>query len=271
MQEHQHLPDANRLSVITSMILLVYALGLFIRIPFEDVSLQLPGILLVIPLRFGALLSVLSGALAAVGSNWLLHDHPEKGTQAVWLHGLLPALTAVSIGFPLNSISAGSEWWAVFALGSVLLVIVFAAEYIVIDLSDAKHALAAMILTAISFALLLVIAITFRAVGARLYLLLPGIVLTTILVSVRTLYLRLGGRWCIAWSIGIALTTGQIALGLHYLPVRPLTFGLLVLGPAYALTMAAGALEEENSWRTLWIEPTLMLAFIWGLAFFLGG
>ncbi|NPV78118.1 MAG: hypothetical protein HPY59_17295 [Anaerolineae bacterium] len=271
MEEHQHLPDANRLSVLTSTILLIYALGLFIRVPAGDVSLQLPGIFVVIPLRFGALLTLLSGLLAAAGTEWLLYDHPERGGQMTWHHGLLPALTALVIGFPLSSISAGPQWWAVFAFGSGLLVIVFAAEYIVVDLSDANHPLATMVLTAISFALLLVITITLKAVGTRLYLLLPGLVIPVALVSLRTLYLRLGGRWCIVWSIAIALSTGQIALGLHYWPLRPLSYGLLVLGPAYALTMAAGAIEEERSWRTLWIEPVVMLAVIWGIALFIVG
>lgn len=269
MEERHHLPDVNRLSVLISTILLIYALGLFIRIPAGDVSLQLPGIFVVIPLRFGALLSLLSGLLAAAGSEWLLYDHPERGKQVTWHHALLPALTALAIGFPLSSISAGPQWWAVFAFGSVLLVIVFAAEFIVVDLSDSNHPLAAMALTAVSFALLLVITITLKAVGTRLYLLLPGLVIPVALVSLRALYLRLGGRWCIVWAIGIALSTGQIALGLHYWPLRPLSYGLLVLGPSYALTMAVGAIEEERSWRTLWIEPVVMLAVIWSIAFLL--
>lgn len=271
MEEHQHLPNANRLSIVTSTILLIYALSLFIQIPAGDVSLQLPGIYIVIPLRFNALLSLLAGVLAAVGTEWMLHDHPEKAGRPTWHHALLPALTALVISVPLNSISSGVQWWAVFALGSVLLVIVFAAEYIVVDLSDANHALATMVLTAISYALALVIAITLKAIGTRVYLSLPGLVLTMGLVSLRTLYLRLGGRWCFVWSIAIAFSVGQIALGLHYLPIRPVPYALLLLGCVYALTTAAGAIEEERSLRTLWIEPAVMMLIIWGLALLLPG
>lgn len=271
MNEHQYLPDPNRLSVISSTILLVYASGLFIQIPAGDIHLQLPGIYIVIPLRFGALLSLLAGILAAVGTEWLLQDHPERGDQPVWHHALLPALTALVIGVPLNTISPGAQWWVVFGLGSALLVIVFAAEFVVVDLSDANHALAAMILTAISFALALVISITLKAAGTRVYLFLPVLLITLGLVSLRTLYLRLGGRWCFVWSAGIALSTGQIALGLHYLPIRPLPYGLLLLGLVYALTAVAGAIEEKRSWRTIWIEPVIMMVIIWSLTIVLPG
>ncbi len=271
MEEHQNLPDANRLSVVTSAILLVYASNLFIRIPSYDIGIQLPGIFIVIPLRYGTLLAILAGLLAALGMEWLVSDHPEKGSQITWDHAILPALTAMAVTVPLNSISPGSKWWVVFALGSVLLVMVFSAEYIIVDLSDANHALASMVLTAISYALALVIAITLKAVGTRVYLFLPGLVVTIGLVSLRTLYLRLGGRWCLAWSIAIALFIGQMALGLHYLPLRPLAYGLLLIGSTYALTTAAGAFEEGQSIRRLWVEPLVMMAIIWSLALLLPG
>lgn len=271
MEEHAHLPDANRLSVLTSVILLAYALGLFINLPAEDLSIQLPGLFIVLPLRSSSLLSLLSAALAAVGTEWLVHDHPGKESSRTWPHGLLPALTAWVIGVPLNSLSIGPQWWAIFAFGSAFLVLVFVAEYIVVDLSDARYALATVGLTAVSFALYLVVAITLRAMSVRLYLLLPALVLTMVLVSLRTLYLRLGGQWHLAWSIGIALCVGQLALGLHYWPLRPLTYGLLLLGPAYSITSMAGAAVEERSWRTLWIEPAVMMVLIWSLALLFQG
>jgi len=70
---------------------------------------------------------------------------------------------------------------------------------------------------------------------------------------------------------GDSLVIGQIGMGLHYWPISPLAYGLILLGPAYALTSLAGSIEENRSWRTLWIEPAVMLAVLWVLALISAG
>jgi hypothetical protein len=260
------LPDANRLSILASTILLAYALTPFIQTSGQELSLNLPGFVFVYRLNFNTLVSFLVAALAAVGTDWLVKSHPQIGQQKPYQHWLLPALTAWVIGVPLNSLPVGLQWWAVFAFGGVLLILVFVAEYVSVDLSDALHAPATIGLTAVSFALYLILSIAMRAAGLRIYLMLPALVFAMALVVVRTLYLRLGGQWRWAWAIGVAIVVGQIATGLHYWPLSPVTFGLILLGPAYALTSMVGAIEEGRSWRTLWIEPAIMLTAIWLMA-----
>ena len=270
VDEHQNLPDVNRLSVLAASILLVYALTPFLQIPDLSLSLQLPGFYFLLPLNVYTLVSSLVAILAAAGTSWLLIDHPRLEGQRTYQHWLLPALTAWAIGVPLQSLEVGLQWWAVFAFGGVLLVLVFLAEYIVVDIGDERQAPAAVGLAAVSFALFLTLSIALRASGLRLYLLLPALVPTVGLVAVRTLYLRLSGRWCWYWAVGIALAVGQLAMGLHYWPASPLGFGLAITGPAYALTSLAGAIEEERSRKTLWIEPAVFLALTWGLAVLIG-
>lgn len=267
MEERQHLPDTDRLSVLTATILLAYALLPFVQLPERSLTLPAVGILFVFRFNFVTLIAVLSAALAATGTEWLLRGHPYLGNQRTFQHWLLPAFTAWVIGVPLSSLQVGLEWWAVFAFGGLLLVLVLVAEYIAVDLLDARHAPATVGLTAVSFALFLILCVALVAAGVRLYVLLPAVVLALFLVTMRTLYLRLAGRWCIAWSAGIALMVGQVVAALHYWPVSPLRFGLIVLGLAYALTSVAGSLEEGRSWRVLWAEPVVMLVVLWGLAF----
>ncbi len=271
MEEHQHLPDTNRLSVLAATILLAYALTPFLNIPESNLEINLPGVVFYFNLSIATVISLLVAALAAVGSEWIVRGHPSLGKQNTVQHWLMPALTAWVIGVPLSTLKAGPQWWAVFAFGGILLILVFVAEYIVVDLSDIRHAPATVGLTALSFALYLILAIAVRAAGLRLYLLLPALVIPLALVCLRTLYLRLGGRWCIKWAVGIGLVIGQIAVGLHYWPVSPLTFGLILLGPSYAVTSIAGSVEEGHSWRTSWIEPLIMLIVLWGLAVFIKG
>jgi hypothetical protein len=270
MEEHQHLPDANRLSILTATILLAYALTPFIKFPETRFVLTLPGVVFPFNLTFSAVVAVLVALLAAFGTDWLLRGHPHLGKQRTFLHSLLPAMTAWVIGVPISSIAMGFEWWAVFALGGILLMLVFLAEYIVVDFSDVRHALASIGLTAVSYALFLILAIAIRQPDFRLYLLLPALFFPMVLVAYRSLFLRLNGRRCLTWSLGIALVVSQIGMGLHYLPVSPLTYGLVLLGSAYALISLAGSVEENRSWRTLWIEPAVMLSVLWGLALIFG-
>jgi len=274
-EEHQHLPNMDRLSVLAAMILLAYALLPFIQIPERNLELQVLGVFFVFKIEFSTLIAILTAGLAAAGMNWLLHDHPffeEQGrsVHSLFQHWLLPALTAWVIGVPLNSLAASLEWWAVFAFGGLLLVLVLVSEYIAVDSFDTRHGLAAVALTAVSYALTLVLTIAMVAAGSRLYILLPALGTAIFLVTLRSLYLRLG-RWCYGWAIGITLVVGQVAAALHYLPLSPLRFGLFILGLAYALASLAGSIEEDRPARSLWVEPAIMLAVLWGLAIFLRG
>jgi hypothetical protein len=279
VEEHRHLPDRNRLSVLVATILLAYALTRFVNLPERLLAFQLAGIYLAFTINFQTIISLLTAALAATGMDWLLTDHPsliedeEEQERPRWQlsfqHWLLPALTAWVIGVPLDNLANGPEWWIVFAMGGTLLALVFVAEYIVVDPADAHRPEATVGLTALSFALYLILAIAVRSANLRLYLMLPALITAIALVSLRTLYLRLGGRWTYTWALGIAMLVGQFATGLHYWPLSPIRFGLLLLGPAYALTSLAGSLEEGRSLAGAAGEPAAMLAALWGLAVWL--
>jgi hypothetical protein len=81
--------------------------------------------------------------------------------------------------------------------------------------------------------------------------------------------LRLDGRWCFAWSVAIAFIAGQAAAGLHYLPLSPLAFGLMLAGLGYGLTSLAAGIETESKGLRLWLEPGLMFGVIATLALIL--
>ncbi len=270
MEEHQHLPDLDRLSVIIAAILLAYALTPFVSIQENDIVIRLPFIVFYFTLSFSTIVSIFVAALAGAGSAWMLNTHPHFSGNPI-RHSVLPALIAWVIGIPLGNMALGIQWWAVFGLGGLLLILVFIAEYIAADFSDVRHALATIGLTALAFAFFLILTISLRASGMRLYLLLPALLVPLIATVLRTLYLRLNGRWCWAWAVGISLVIAQLAIGLQYWPVSPLSYGLILLGPAYALTSVAGSLEEGRSWSSLWIEPVVLLSLTWILAVVLKG
>lgn len=271
MDEHQHLPDTNQLSVLAATILLAYALTPFVRIPETNLVLRLPFGVFSFQLNFGTLVSLLTTVLAAVGADWLLRGHPHPSGGSLLPHVLLPALTAWVIGVPLSTLQMGVQWWAVFAMGGGLLVLVFIAEYIVEDLQDARQGPAAAGLTALSFALYLILAIAARAAGLRLYLLLPLLVSALALICLRTLYLRAGGGWYLGWTFGIGVVAAELLVGLQYWPVSPLAYGLIVTGLVFALTSVASALEDGRAWPALLVEPGVVMGLLWSLAIALGG
>jgi len=270
MEVHRHLPDADRLSIVTVTVLIVYAATPFIRVPAREISLQLPGFLFELPLNFNSMVSFLVAILAAAGTDWVIQDHPHQEGKSRLPHWLLPALTAWAIGMPLTTLEVSPQWWAVFALGGLLFVLVLVAEYIVVDVNDLRHAPASVGLTAVAFALYLVLAISVRAAGLRLYMLLLALVPTVFLVVTRSLYLRSGGQWHAPWAFSIALVVGQVAIGLHYLPLTPLSFGLVLVGLALGLTTLAANIEEGLTLRRVWQEPAVMVVLIWGLALLVG-
>ena len=259
MKEHKNLPNVDHLSVVTAMILLGYALTAFINFPLRSLDLQLPGFLLTVNFNFMTIISVLAAILAAAGSDWLISAHPGIGSTRRFHHWLIPAFTALVIAVPLNSLQINLSWWAVFALGGALLVGVFISEYISVDPLDVRFPIARISLSAMSFALFLVLLIAVRGAGFRLYLVLAAILPAAAVVTAKTLHLRLGG-WNLAWIGGISLVVIQIATGLFYLPLKPLQFGLILVGITYGLINLAGSIEEKRPSNVIWIEPALLMA-----------
>ena len=66
-RQEPYLPDANRIGLVTSTILLAFALARIIPSPQFNAELQLPGFLLALPLNTNTILGLLTACLAATG------------------------------------------------------------------------------------------------------------------------------------------------------------------------------------------------------------
>ena len=266
MIEHRHLPDSNRLSVLTAVILLAYALTRVIALPPLVIQTNVLGIGLTFRISSSAVVSILVAGLTATGMDWLLRSHPHFHQKNTLEHWILPALTAWIIGISIYSLADNPIWWLAFLLGGVFLVLICVAEYVAVDPDDSRYGVAVASLTGLSFVLLLILITALRTVGMRLITFLPPLFLAVWLVSIRTLHLRLGGKWEFFWSLGIAFIITQLAAPMHYWRLSPLQFGLLLLGPAYALTSLAVNLNEEQPFKRAMTEPLIALAIVWGLS-----
>lgn len=264
MTEHRYLPDPSRVSVLTAIILLSFALTHFLHVPEGNITIPIFGLALTIPISLNTAISLLTAALTAAGVDWLLRTHPsiEKGETRE--HWLLPTLTSLALGIALNTLPE-NVWWLGFGLGVFLLVTVFLAEYVVVDPTDIRYPVATAVLTALAFAIFLILAVSLKASGGRLFLIAPALFVGSFLAALRTLHLRLNERWELAWAIGIGLVGMQLGAALHYWPLTPVRYGLALLAPVYALTVLAVSLADGVSFRRAAAEPGVMLAMIWGL------
>ena len=146
--------------------------------------------------------------------------------------------------------------------------LVMLAEYIVVDPDDLRQPIASAALTAVSFALVLALLVALRYEELRLFRFIPAVAMSFWLVSLRTLKLQLN-RWAILESGIIALLISQWAAALHYWPLSPVAYGLIVLGPTYSLTRLTGELIEGKPLRQVIFEPALVLGLMWLAALWL--
>jgi hypothetical protein len=258
----RNLPNIDRLSILAATILLAYALARFVSFPVQEIEITFLGIYLPIEFNVRTIVAFLVAVITATGADWLLRDHPSLGRGLTIEHWLLPAMTAWVIGFPLYQIPLSPFWWVGFALGGLLLMLVLVAEYITVNPDDLRQPVAASGLIALSFSLYLMLAIALRYAGTRLVLILPALTLAAWLASLRSLHLRLHGRWTFIQSAIIAFICAQIVAGLHYLPLSPVAFGLLLLTPTYCLTSLVGNLAEEEPLRQAVVEPILVFLLL---------
>jgi len=268
MDEQKYLPDSNRVGILTSTVLLAFAVSRLLRGPDFNIEVQLPGFFFLLPLNTTTAMSLLTAGLTATGMDWLLRGHPSLNQRSTFQWWILPTLTTFVVGVPLSILPDGYPWWIGFALGGAFLFFVFLAEYIVVDANAPDYASAMAGLTAISYTLFFILAVALRFSGARLYILLPSLFVASALASLRILHLRFSGRWEYTWAIGIAFVCVQIASGLHYWPLSPTQFGLMLVGPLYGLTNLAMNLGEDQPMRRAAIEPAVATALCWGLAIF---
>jgi hypothetical protein len=270
MQENRsYLPNSDRVGILIASVLLTYALTRIVQTPSLPLSIVMPGFYFAYPLTLNTGMSILAGALAFTGMDWLTRGHPSLGAKTNIEHLLLPTLTTLVLGGPLALLPDGLIWWGGFVFGALLLTGVYLAEYITIEPSAPMYAFARAGLTALAYALFLIMTMAMRFSGVRMFLLVPALFIVAGLISLRILHLDGTDRWDFAWAAGIGIICAQLGAGLHYWPLTPIQFGLAITGPLYALTMLSAGLTTENiPLRRAVVGPLIVLGGAWLSAIF---
>jgi hypothetical protein len=265
----QQLPDQNRLSILVSIILLSYTLTHFVSIPTREYQISLLGVYFPLKINFSTMVSLLVAGMTASGSAWLLQDHPtrdQKQTTAV--HWLLPSLTSLVLMLAVEQIPFGITWWLAAFSSGLILIMVYTAEYIVLESSNDYFPIAQIGITALSIVLFLVLAIALHLAEVRLFFRVPLLSFAAALVYIRIVHLRQDGLWAISQGSVAFLLIGEIAAGLHYWPLNSISYGLALTGPLYSLLEVSEfipAQTEDLQWKSL-LWPGLILLISWGAA-----
>jgi hypothetical protein len=263
------LPDANQISVLAAILVLAYTIVNFVVIPEQAITAQIPGFYLDVTINIDTLTAILVAGLLASGADWMFRGHPVMKGNASFPHWILPTLTALVIGIPLNQLSYGLLWWAGLLFGVTIVVLVLIGEYIDIDKGDVRQPLASAGLSAVAYTLFLVLVSAFRSEGLRLFVIVPLVTIAVWFVCMRTMHLRLRGEWTVYEAAVIAIMVGQIAAVFHYWPLSPISYGLVNLGMAYALTSLVCGLIEEKPLRMIVWEPLITITLTWSAAFWI--
>lgn len=262
----RNFPDRDRLSVLIAVILLAFALTNFIQFSVWEVAIDIPGFYLPIDVSIQVIVLVIVAGLTAAGADWVFHDHPALSDRKTISFLILPSLTSFGIGLLLNQLPYNALWWFGLFTGGTVLALVLVGEYISIDTQDIRQPIAAAILISVSFALFLVLAIGLHISNLRLFFMVPMIFSSTLLVSLRSLHLRMKGEWVFYEAALIAAIVAQLSAALIYWPLSPISFGLLLLGPAYGLNSLFIGLIEEKPFRELVREPLIVVLLTVGVA-----
>jgi hypothetical protein len=258
----RNLPDRDRLSVLTAVILLAFALTRFIDLPTRSITTTLLGSPLGIELNGRVMMLMLVAVLISAGSDTVIRSHPRLGTQPksrTLVHWVLPGTTTLVLAAVLNRAPNGPLWWLGLALSAVALMLVLVAEYVAVDPTDPGFELASLGLTALAYTVALVLFALLRSVSTRAIIAAPigGLVaaaLTARLLNLRSALAAVAGGRVLLYATVVGLVAGETLWAVNYWRVSPSTAGLLAMIPFY---LGVGLAQQHVNGRLsarVWVE-----------------
>lgn len=266
MTEKFKLPNQERLSVVVATILLAFAIAQFIEIPGGTSQISIGGIFIPVNFNLSTIITIAVAGMTASGTDWILRDHPALSGRSTLPHLLLPAITAWVQSVTLHNMGDTPFKWIAFTVGGIFLLVVIIAEYIVIFPKDYRKPIAMSLLTALIYALILALSVALASTNQRLIISLPAVAIGAGVLGMRVFQLQLDQDWPLLPSLTCLLVTSQIAATMHYLPISPLSYGLIILGVLYFTINFTINLEQGVKLRRAAIEGLIPLIIIWVVA-----
>ena len=258
MQPSRHLPSLDRLSVLTAVILLAYALARALDLPTRAVGTTLFGSAVGFELNGPVLMLLLVAALISAGSDTLIRSHPRLAGWTSYptvVHWIVPGTTALALGNVLNRTPDGPLWWLGLGLSAVALIAVLVAEYTVVDRDDTAWDAAALALTALTYALALVLFALLHSLSARALISASAAGLIAAALAMRLFALKAAPLGRAALYAGlVGLITAEAVWAINYWRVPASSAALLALIPFYLSVGVAQQHLAGRLSRRIWIE-----------------
>lgn len=269
----QELPQPGRqhLSTLTALLLLSFLLIRFVELPTLQISFTLLGLLLEFELSTRFFILTLAALLAAAGSDWLIHTHPDvpehKITPEAWV---IPGLATLATGAILTRLPFGPSLGIALFLTALLFIAVLVAEFVVQGPQDPRRTLAVLGLTALVYLLLAGVLFAIRAIELRAFFAVPLTFAACLVVIWRQLRLAGFAEEAVVHATLFSFLTSQVAWALHYWPVHPLQEALLLsllvyLGNNMSLALLRDELDRSRSLELLGVGVfalVLILLFV---------
>ena len=259
--------------MLTAVIVLAYALTRVLDLPSRVVSTTIFGSALGFDLNGTVMMMLVVAGLISAGADTLVRSHPHlagRSGASTILHWILPGAAALVLGAVLNRTPDGPLWWLGLALSALTLIAVLIAEFVIVDRSDPAWDLAALALTALAYALALMLFALLRSLGARAVLSASLGSLVAAALALRLFALKAAplGRAALYAAV-VGLVTAEAIWALGYWRVTPSSAGLLAMIPFYLVVGLAQQHLSGRLTRRIWLEYALIgaLGLAIGLAY----
>ncbi len=254
----------SRFSIVSALVALSLTLIYFLP---EDVParvLSIPGLQISFsPLQ---LIPLFIAIISLTGAYWVLISNPEierKGwlVQQVLPNLVLPAINIFIFALILIQTNKSYEWWGILFAGVLTFSIILYAEYQVMKSNVSTNTIFTVLLISLAHALFMAFTIALRASISRVFLIIPAIVLASIFVSYRTIYLRTDGKFKAYWIYVVTFICFQFAIALYYLFLTPNQYGLILTAILFVSNAVIARIGQGDRKR-LYIEPLVIGVFV---------
>lgn len=249
MMDRSPQPDRDRLSALTALVILVYALLRIVDLPELSMETTVFGLLLRINFNTPLVMLTLSAALTAAGADWIVRGHPLADDSARTAeHWIIPGLASLGIGAILSQLPTGPTLWIGLPFAAFLLMIVLIAEFIVFNPQDPRYEFARVGLRTLTYLLLVGALFAIHAVNPRAFYLVPLVFLASVAVSWRLQRLEaIAPRRSLVYALMTGALGAQAAWAFHYWPISPLKASLILALWVYLSHGWARSLEKDQS------------------------
>ncbi len=250
----------NRFSILLAFLAFGFALVYLLPVDLSYATSNILGFR--IQLNYYSFIPLLLALLSAVGAVWVFSTHPiwhqEKPSLLRLLpHLMLPFISSMILTIVLRQSARSLTWWVVYLTGYVIVALLLRAEYVLIEEAEINSPGYSILVTSFSFGLFLLFTISLKNSDIRMIAQFLLLFLSSMFVSYRLLGLRGSSPDNFLNAMLASWLVTQLAVGLHYIFILPIQYGLLLTGLLYSLSSLFNQLKAEKRWYQ-YLEPLVM-------------